>query len=53
MWQMKHSPALVKGPVGAEKGVTGEPRGFIANRSPESSAQDQTCTTLEAGKGEI
>lgn len=51
MWQVKHSPALVRHPVGAEKDMAGELGRSIANTGAKSSAQDQKFTTPEAGKG--
>ena len=49
---MKHSPVLVRGPVGAEKGVTGEFGGFNVNTGPSVKCKDQMCTISGSGKGE-
>lgn len=50
VWQVKHSLALVRHPVGAEKDMAGEFGRSIANMGAKSSAQDQKFTTPEAGK---
>lgn len=49
MWQIKHSPDLVRDPVGAERDMAGERGDSIANMGPKSSAQDQRQEKGEVG----
>ena len=49
---MKHSPVLVRGPVGAEKDVSGVFAGFSVNMGPSVKCKDQMCTVSGAGKGQ-